>query len=120
MILQVILIVQWSDKRTNESILEELSATKELLAEINKRKLKYIGHANRNTKTQLMKTVLQGKLESKRKRGKPPTSYASNIKKISGLKVNEVAQKCLDRKEWRRIVEASTAAANIDPDDADR
>ena len=67
-----------------------------------------------------MKTVLQGKLEAKRKSGKPPTSYANNIKKISGLKVYEVAQKSLDREDWRRFVEASTAAASIDPDDADR
>ena len=66
-----LLRVQWTDKRTNESILEELSETRQVLKEINKRKLKYIGHANRNTKTQLMKTVLQGKLEAKRKAEKP-------------------------------------------------
>jgi hypothetical protein len=42
-------------------------------SEISKRRLKYLGHANRNTKTDLMTTVLQGKVEAKRNQGRPPT-----------------------------------------------
>ena len=37
-------------KRWNKSILEELSGQRKMLKEINKRKLRYLGHANRNTK----------------------------------------------------------------------
>jgi hypothetical protein len=35
-----------------------------MLSEISKRRLKYLGHANRNTKTDLMTAVLQGKVEA--------------------------------------------------------
>jgi hypothetical protein len=35
-----------------------------MLFEISKKRLKYLGHANRNTKTDLMTTVLQGKVEA--------------------------------------------------------
>ena len=36
-----------------------------------KRKIKYVGHANRNAKTDLMTTVLQGKMEAKKKARAP-------------------------------------------------
>ena len=115
-----LLRVKWTDKRTNKSILEELGVSKQLLREINKRKLKYLGHATRNKQATLMTTVLQGKMEAKRNPGRPPTSYMRNITNVSGMKLHEVAQKSQDRREWRHIVLASTAAANIGGDDADR
>ena len=49
-----LLSIQWTEKRTNESVLEELSVKPELLSTLNRRKLRYLGHANRNTKTNLM------------------------------------------------------------------
>ena len=59
-----LLRVKWTDKITNESVLKELGAQRLMLSEISKRRLKYLGHANRNTKTDLMTTVLQGKVEA--------------------------------------------------------
>ena len=58
---QRLLRIQWTDKRTNESVLEELSVKPELTSTIERRKLRYLGHA----KTNLMTTVLQGKIETK-------------------------------------------------------
>ena len=52
-----LLRVTWKDKRTNESILEELSTERILLQEIKRRKLRYLGHANRNTRTDLMTSI---------------------------------------------------------------
>ena len=46
-----LLRIQWTGKRTNESVFEELSVKPELLSTITRRKFKYLGHANRNTKT---------------------------------------------------------------------
>ena len=77
-----LLRVTWKDKRTNDSVLTELSVEKQILKEINGRRLRYLGHASRNTKTDLMKTVLQGKTEGKRKSGRPPTSYMINITEV--------------------------------------
>ena len=68
-----LLCVKWTDKRTNESVLKELGVQRLMHSEISKRRLKYLGHANRNTKTDLMTTVLQGKVEAKRNQGRPPT-----------------------------------------------
>ena len=114
-----LLRVTWIDKRTNESVLEELGTTRNLLKIINQRKLRYVGHALRNKKTDLMTTVLQGKLNAKRNSGRPPTSLMNNIKSISGLKIQQVTHRCQDREGWRRTV-SSIAAANTGNGDADR
>ena len=99
-----LLRIQWTEKRTNESVLEELSVKPELLSTINRRKLRYLGHANRNTKTNLMTTVLQGKIEAKRNRGRPPISYMTNITETSGLSLSEVVHMSRNRQQWRETV----------------
>ena len=114
-----LLRIQWTERRTNESVLEELSVKPELLSTINRRKLNYLGHANRNTKTNLMTTALQGKVDAKRNRGRPPISYMANITENSGLSLSEVVHKSRDRQEWRATV-AKIGAATIDRGDADR
>ena len=111
--------VQWQDKRTNESVLEELSTSRGLLLEINKRKMKYIGHANRNPRTNLMTTMLQGRVEGRRNRGRPPTSLMTNITANSGLTLSQVVHRSRDRQDWRTVV-ASTRAATFSRGDADR
>ncbi|GFS07524.1 endonuclease-reverse transcriptase [Elysia marginata] len=91
-----------------------------LLSLVKERTLKYIGHAERNTKTDLMKTIFEGKTETKRGRGRPSLSYVDQVKKATGLKLQSISQKSEDRVMWRGIVKSSCAAANINPDDATR
>ena len=91
-----------------------------LLYTNDRRKLKYVGHAIRNERTTLMASVFQGKTEARRRRGRPPISYVDNIKEISGLRLEEIAQYSRDREIWRRVAMTSSVAANIGPDDADR
>ena len=61
-----------------------------------------------------MKTALEGKVEGKGRIGRHPKSYMENVTKVSGLKLDDVIKKSLDRDGWRRKVDVSTAAANID------
>ena len=68
-----LLSIQWQDKRTNEIVLEELYTSRGLLLKINKRRMKYIGHANRNPRTDLTATGLQVRIEGKINRRRPPT-----------------------------------------------
>ena len=85
-----LLCVNWTDRRTNESVLRELDTTRKSLANINKRRLKYVGHVSHNKNTDLMTVIYQGKTEARRKKGRPPVSYIENITKISGLNIQEV------------------------------
>ena len=87
----------------NQSVVEELSFQQPLLSEINKRKLKYVGHANRNPRTNLMTTLLQG-------RGRPATSYMNNVTANSGLRLSQVVHQSRDRDGWRATVMTHGAA----------
>ena len=101
-----LLRVSWTERRTNESILQELGLYRTLLATINERKLKYVGHVLRDNKVQLMKTVLQGKIESQGKRGRPPASFISTLNQMSGMSLHQVAQRSQDREHWRLVVKS--------------
>ena len=60
---------QMDRQRSNESILIDLCTTRKILVLIQWRKLKYVGQAIRNKRTDLMSTVLHGKVEGKINRG---------------------------------------------------
>ena len=115
-----LLRIPWTDKRTNVSVLKELNASKKILETVNKRRLKYVGHIIRNKNTNLMAATLQGKIEARKKQGRPSVTYIENIKKVSNMNIQEMAHRSLDRVIWRRAVQMSGVAANIDHDDADR
>ena len=91
--------IKWTEKRTNKSILEELSVQRQLLKEIKKRRLRYVGHANRSKHTDLITTAHQGKVEGKRRKGRPPISYIDNLKDASGL--GSLQQMIEDSREMR-------------------
>ena len=112
--------VKWTDKRTNESILIELKAKRILLTEINKRRLRYVGHAVRHKKTSLMSTVLMGKIEGKRKRGRPAKNLVGNLIEASRFKgLQEMVECCRERDGWRKRV-TSCMAPTVDSGDGDR
>ena len=115
-----LLRVSWTEHRTNDNILQELGMQKCLLNVITKRKLNYLGHAIRNKNTGLMRTVLQGKIQSQRKKGRPPASYINSLSKNTSLSLHNISQECLDRTGWRKLVRSKCSAATIDTDEADR
>ena len=50
--------INWTGKRTNKSLLDELQTKRELLAQIIKRQMAFFGHACRNNKCNLVKTCI--------------------------------------------------------------
>ena len=96
--------VRWKDKRTNESILKQLGVQRILMTKIIQRKLKCIGHALRNTNTDLMKSALVGKIEPNRKQGRLQMSLITNITKSTNMKLHEFNWASQERSEWRRKV----------------
>ena len=114
--------MKWTDKRTNQSVLDQLGTIRTLLAVVNQRKLKYLGHAIRNPKSDLMKISIQGKLQAKRSKGRPPASLLRNITQSSGQNLHEVCNSCLVRDSWRRwtALVPKTAAPTSENRDGDR
>ena len=74
--------VKWSDKISNESVLQMLKTKRQLLTSIQKRKSKYFGHIKR--RKNILTTALEGKLEGKRPRGRPRNTWMSDIKEWTG------------------------------------
>ena len=75
MISSILLHITWKDKRTHNSILEQLKVKRELFGNIVKRKLTFFGHTIRNNKCRLVPDIIQGKIEGKRGRGRPKICY---------------------------------------------
>ena len=65
-------------KVTNKEVLSRMKMKKRLFTIIQIRKLKYFGHINRHSSVQT--TFLNGRVNGKRGRGRPRTSWTSNIK----------------------------------------
>ena len=106
-------------ERTNKNILEELSVQRQLLKEINKRRLRYVGHANRSKHADLMTTALQGKVEGKRRKGRPPISYIDNLKDASGHgSLQQIIEDSRDRDKWCKLV-TTKGAPTVDVGDGE-
>lgn len=113
-----LLRISWTEMRTNKSIFEELDEEPTLLSEIHQRKMGYIGHCVRNQKCTLMTDMMQGKMEGKRKKGRPAQGCLSSVERITGRRPSEIYKMCLDRDHWRSVMKIG--AATVSNGNADR
>ena len=79
---RTILIVSWTESKTNEEFLKMANTTSSLLPTIKKRKCPYFGHVIRARSIQ--KLLLEDKIEGKRGRGRPLITWMKNIKEWLG------------------------------------
>ena len=90
--------VMWKDKVTNESVLTKLKTKRQLLSDIQKRKLKYFGHIKR--KNNILTTVLEGKLEGKRPRRPPWNNWMVDIEEWTYLPAYTCTSQAPDCDLW--------------------
>ena len=112
-----LLNVTFKDRRTNLSILDQLKTKRELYGIVVKRKMTYFGHMSRSKST-ITKDIIQGKIEGRRNRGRPRSSYMDNIRQWTNLSTHEAFQATSDRVAWREKCWRATQAANLSTDDA--
>ena len=94
-------------KKTNEWDLKELGVQKTLRADIVARKLSYFGHVTRHQC--LQKSIIQGRVEGKRRRGRPAASWFDDIKSITGLSITEATRVAADRTQWNSLIRTTPA-----------
>ena len=104
--------VSWTEHRTDDSILTELGTTRQLLGFVVRRKLSFFGHTIRDGGCELVKCVIQGKVSGKRRRGRPKTSYSSNITKWTSVSTERITRETRDRAGWRRLIRCAARAAD--------
>ena len=85
--------VKWTEKKTNAEVLKEANVERSLLTSIKKRKHKWLGHIMRHEG--LLKDIIEGKMDGKRRKGRPRLGMMSEMGDYSKLKRNAE-----DRRKW--------------------
>ena len=102
--------ISWMEKRTYNSILQELEIKRELLGHVRKRKLTYYGHLCRDHGCQITKTVVEGYVEGRRRRGRPRKQYIDNIKQWTQLTTSQCVRAAEDRSRWKQLASQAMVA----------
>ena len=84
-----LLRIPWTAKKTNDWVLEQIQPHMSLLNIIERGKLKYCGHILR-TGDSLEKVIMQGKVEGKRRRGRPKRRWLDEITEKLGLNLESI------------------------------
>ena len=103
--------ISWTSHTSNDEVLQMVGEERNLFKTVKKRKMEYFGHIMRGPKYNLLRLILNGKMEGKKWLGRKKLSWLRNIRQWTGLTAEQLFHTALDRHQYQNLITMAVANA---------